>query len=153
MFGHGFRYKLRGPAQAVGVAAVSSHQPKEYSKMSSKNLRQTNAYPRQLEFCTRILSIHQFHVPGSGFLNVNDPYHQIDKFDYVDASPVEEAVDAVNGCPPYAMAPPLPPRTGASPTGNRGPIITSGDERIRVGIINNFHTISANRARARAPPA
>ena len=151
MFGHGFRYKLRGPAQAVDVSAVSSHQPKEYSKMSSKNLRQTNAYPRQLEFCTRILSIHPFHVPGSGFLNVNDPYHQIDKFDYVDASPVEEAVDAVNGCPPYAMAPPLPPRTGASPTGNRGPIITSGDERIRVGIINNFHTISANHARA--PPA
>ena len=54
----------------------------------------------------------------------------------MDASPVEEALDAVNaaanGCPPYAMAPPLPPRTGASPTGNRGPIVTSGDERIRV---------------------
>ena len=72
----------------------------------------------------------------SGCLNVTDPYHQIDKFDYVDASPVEEALDAVNaatnGCPPYAMAPPLPPRTGASPTGNRGPMITSVDERMRV---------------------
>ena len=71
----------------------------------------------------------------SSCLNVTDPYHQIDKFDYVDASPVEEAADAVaNGCSPsYAMAPPLPPRTGASPTGgNRGPMITSVDERMRV---------------------
>ena len=52
----------------------------------------------------------------------------------MDASPVEEAADAAiaNGCSPYAMAPPLPPRTGASPTGNRGPMITSVDERMRV---------------------
>ena len=55
----------------------------------------------------------------------------------MDASPVEEAVDAVavaNGCSPsYAiLAPPPPPRTGASPTGNRGPMITSVDERMRV---------------------
>ena len=51
----------------------------------------------------------------------------------MDASPVEEAADAVaNGYSPYAMAPPLPPRTGASPTGgNRGPMITSVDERMR----------------------
>ena len=53
----------------------------------------------------------------------------------MDASPVEEAADGVavaNGCSPYTIAPPLPPRTGASPTGNRGPMITSVDERMRV---------------------
>ena len=75
----------------------------------------------------------------SGCLNnVNDPYHQIDKFDYVDASPVEEAVDALNGCPPYGMAPPLPPRTGASPTSGRGPMVTTADERIRASFMFNF---------------
>ena len=75
----------------------------------------------------------------SGCLNVSDPYHQIDKFDYVDASPVEEAVDAASagGYLPYAMAPPLPPRTGASPTGGRGPIAPSVDERIRVRFMFN----------------
>lgn len=98
-----------------------------------------------MEFCTEILSIHSFHVL-SGCFNVNDAYHQIDKFDYVDASPVSEeaVIDAANGgCPPYAgIAPPLPPRTGASPTGggSRGPIVTSAaDERIRVSL--DFHTI------------
>ena len=73
----------------------------------------------------------------SGCLNVNDPYHQIDKFDYVDASPVDEAVDIANGLHHTygGVAPPLPPRTGASPTGgSRGPIVTSVDERIRVSL-------------------
>merc|ERR1719229_1674224 len=80
---------------------------------------------------------------SSGCLNVTDPYHQIDKFDYVDASPVEEAVDAsANGCSPYTVAPPLPPRTGASPTGNRGPMITSVDERMRSTHLYQQHSFS-----------
>ena len=88
-----------------------------------------------MEFFAEFYLIHDASH-HSGCLNVSDPYHQIDKFDYVDASPVEEAVDAASaGYLPYGLAPPLPPRTGASPTGSRGPIAPSVDERIRVSFV------------------
>ncbi len=61
-------------------------------------------------------------------LSLNDPYQQIDKFDYVDASPVGDELDGGHyiGLRGGVSAPPLPPRTGGgvSPSG-KGQIISS----------------------------
>lgn len=77
-------------------------------------------------------------------LSLNDPYQQIDKFDYVDASPVgDEAeglfsarVGMVSSVP--GMAPPLPPRSGGgvSPIGKGG---VAPEDRARVSLVDPKH--------------